>query len=173
MIFLIFIFTTALFAQGSNDTINKIVEPKLSIDDGDGIMLSYAPSNMVMTNKFFGLKERLNSQHWQGYQGTARVAEPTFFEIAGFTEEAAKAGKYQSIRQNVFWTGTGLAILGALIGSIQFVKNDRKWSWNSEVIGVSLLGVGLAVDAVWLLSPPNRYSPGMALDAAGKYNQRE
>lgn len=177
VIFLMLVLVTTSFSQEKNILVKSLVaqdnEPKLLIDDGDGMMMGYADANLVMTNKYFGLKERLNSKRWQGYHGLARISESRFFETAGFVREANNATRYQSIRQGVFWTGTGLAILGVLIGSIQFIKNEHQWQWDSQALGIGLFVTGLGVDAVWYFSPPNRYSMGTALNAANKYNQRK
>ncbi len=183
MIFLLLVFITAS-AQESKGLIGETVtektsRAKLQIDDGEGMMMSYAEANMVIANKFFGLKDRLNSRRWRGYNGITRVSEPRFFEIAGFPEEARFAMRYQSIRQGVFWTGTGLAFLGVLISSIQLLKdrdenNDEwVWKWKNQVFGIGLFTTGLAVDGVWFFSPSNRYSLRTALNAADKYNKRE
>lgn len=181
VILLLFIIITTSFTQVKNKMGKSLVvqenEPRLLVDDGDGMMMGYADANLVMTNKFFGLKERLNSKRWQGYFGLRKMSEPRFFETAGFVHEANNAARYQSIRQGVFWTGTGLAFLGVLISSIQFLKdkedNTWKWKWENQVFGIGLFTAGLAVDAIWYYSPPNRYTLGTALNAANKYNQRE
>jgi len=184
VIFLLLVLVTPFYTQENKNILAKSLsvqgsEPKLLIDDGDGMMMGYADANLVMTNKFFGLKERLNSKRWQGYHGLTRMSESRFFETAGFMQEARIATQYQSIRQGVFWTGTGLAFLGVLIGSIQLIKdkdkndNTWKWNWNTQAFGIGLFVTGLAVDAIWYFSPPNRYTLGTALNAANTYNQRE
>jgi hypothetical protein len=177
LIFFMLVLVATLFGQENYMLAKNLevleCEQKLFVDDGDGMMMGYADANLVMTNKYFGLKERLNSKRWQGYYGLKRISESRFFETAGFVLEANNAIRYQSIRQGVFWTGTGLAILGVLIGSIQFIKNEHQWQWGSQAFGIGLFTAGLAVDAIWFFSPPNRFSLGTALNAANKYNKRE
>lgn len=185
--FLMLVLVTISFAQEKNILAKSSValntalntEQKLFVDDGDGMMMGYADANLVMTNKYFGLKERLNSKRWQGYHGLTRISESRFFETAGFVLEANNATRYQSIRKGVFWTGTGLAFLGVLISSIQLLKdraennNEWVWKWENQVFGIGLFTTGLAVDGVWFFSPPNRNTLGLALIAANKYNKRE
>jgi len=169
-------FISLLLAQESNNTMpeiisSKVVEPRLLVDDGESMMMSYADANLMMTNKFFRLKERLNSRRWQGYQGNIKVNEPKFFEIAGFTQEAKLAAKYQTIRQSVFWSGAGMAFLGVLIISTKTRKNDNKWHFPA--LGIGLFTAGIGLEAFWYLAPPNHNTIGKALAAAAKYNLRE
>ena len=169
------IFFSLLIAQESGVITPKVsspdlAEPRLLVDDGEGLMMSYADANLVMTNKFFGLKERLNSRRWRGYQGNVPISESKFFGLAGFAQEAKMAARYQTIRQSVFWTGTGIAALGLLIGATQ-AKNDNKWHVSG--LGIGLFATGISLDLIWYLAPPNQNKLSTALAAANKYNQRE
>uniref|UniRef100_A0A7C6EEH9 Uncharacterized protein n=1 Tax=candidate division WOR-3 bacterium TaxID=2052148 RepID=A0A7C6EEH9_UNCW3 len=168
LIFCLFALAGVLFAQTSNPQPN---EPHLLVDDGESMMMSYADANLIMTNKYFGLKERLNSRRWQGYQGNIKVAEPKFFEIAGFNEEAKLAAKYQIVRQTVFWSGAGMIFLGGLITVTKTKKNDNKWQFPA--VGIGLLATGIGLDAIWYFAPPNHYPLSKALAAATKYNKKE
>jgi len=168
------VFSGLLTAQESNDTVPKVTvstatEPRLFVDDGEGMMTSYAEANMVMTDKFLGLKERLNSRRWLGYQGNTKLSEQAFFEVAGFNQEAKLAAHYQTIRQSVFWTGTSMAILGLLIG---VTKTDYSKK-HVPPVAIGLFATGVGLDIIWALAPPNHNTLSAALRATNKYNKRE
>jgi hypothetical protein len=166
-----------LAAQENNDTIPKATnsttaEPRLLVDDGEGLMLSYADANMVMTDRFLGLKERLNSHRWLGYQGNTELSEQVYFEVAGFNQEAKLAGHYQTIRRSVVLTGTSLSIIGLLIGVF---KTPRESNWYKKIppVGIGLFATGIGLDIIWALAPRNYNTLGTALRAANNYNQKE
>ncbi|MEO0115335.1 MAG: hypothetical protein ABIK93_07640 [candidate division WOR-3 bacterium] len=158
-----------LLAQVANETIPKVIEPKLLVDDGESVMASYGDANLIMTNKYFKLKERLNSRRWQGYQGNIKISESRFFEVAGFNQEAKMAGRYQTVRRSVFWSGTGMIVLGGLITTVEVVRQGN--SWHFPPVGIGLLVTGIGLEALWYFAPPNNYSLAKALAAADKYNQ--
>lgn len=163
-----------LGAQESFDTIPKTVvsttnEPRLLVDDGEGMMMSYADANMMVTDRFLGLKERLNSRRWLGFQGNAQLSEQVFFEVAGFNQEAKSAAHYQTIRRGVILTGTSLSIIGLLIGVIKTDFNKK----YAPPVGIGLFATGVGLDIIWALAPRNQNTLGTALRAANNYNKRE
>jgi len=163
-----------MIAQESYDTIPKAVistttEPHLLVDDGDGMMMSYADANLLMTDKFLGLKERLNSRRWLGYQGNTELSEPVFFEVAGYNQEAKLAAQYQTIRRGVVLTGTSLSFLGLLIGVIKTDYSNKK----IPPVSIGLFAAGIGLDIIWALAPRNHNTVGTALRAANTYNKRE
>ncbi|MDH5185664.1 MAG: hypothetical protein OEZ20_00905 [candidate division WOR-3 bacterium] len=145
---------------------------QLYVDDGEGMIQSYSEANTIITNKFFGLKERLNSRRWHGYQGNRRLSEPAFFELAGFGYEAKMAKRYQTIRNSVGWTGAGMIFLGLLIGVTQ-TKKDEEGKWHIPVFGIGLTATGIVLDALWYFAPPNYNQLRTALAAVSTYNQRK
>lgn len=167
----LFIITGLALTQETPLPNHRNVELKLMIDDGENMILSYADANLMMRNKYFRIKDRLNSHRWQGYQGNIRVSEPKFFEIAGFIAEAKLAGRYQTIRQSVFWTGTGMSFLGILITITGAKKNNNRWHFPAA--GVGLLVTGISLDVLWYFAPPNHHPLSKALAAANQYNLRE
>jgi len=163
-----------LAAQENYETIQKATIPtttetRLSVDDGEGMMMSYADANMMVTDRFLGLKERLNSRRWLGYQGNTKLSEQVFFEVAGFNQEAKSSANYQTIRRSVILTGTSLAIIGLLIG---VVKTDFNKKYVPPV-GIGLFATGVGLDIIWALAPRNQNTLSTALRAANNYNKRE
>jgi hypothetical protein len=171
------LFIGLLAAQENYDTIPKATistatETRLSVDDGEGMMMSYADANMMVTDRFLGLKERLNSRRWLGYQGNTKLSEQLFFEVAGFNQEAKSAAQYQTISRSVVLTGTSLSILGLLIGVIKTPKNEN-WYKKIPPVGIGLFATGVGLDIIWALAPRNQNTLSTALRAANNYNKRE
>jgi hypothetical protein len=170
------VFIGSLAAQENNaipnGPISTPTETRLLVDDGDGMMLSYADANMMVTDRFLGLKERLNSRRWLGYQGNTKLSEQVFFEVAGFNQEAKSAVQYQTIRRSVILTGTSLSIIGLLIGVIKTEKSED-WYKKISPVGIGLFATGVGLDIIWALAPRNQNPLGTALRAANNYNKRE
>ena len=168
------VFIGLMAAQETYDTIPKkvistTIESRLFVDDGEGIMMSYADANMMIGDRFLGLKERMNSRRWLGYQGNTKLSEQVFFEVAGFNQEAKLAAHYQTIRQSVVLTGTSLSFLGLLIGVVKTDYSKKK----IPPVGIGLFATGVGLDIIWALAPRNHNTLGSALRAATNYNKRE
>ncbi len=155
----VYLFANTSISDLSPEEAREFFYSKLSYDTRSGFIGGLGE---------YGTFSATNYKYWIPYKGTEKIREHTFFEIAGYYDEATKARSYEKARSYAIWGGLA-AVLGGLIIS---GMNDFDDSPGSNFGLILALGGSVSVSIGASMYTSNRYPSNIADMVADDYNSR-
>ncbi len=153
------LFAESIEQQLTSEQLREFNYSKLSFDTQSGSFGSLSQYGSFSTS---------NYKYWIPFEGTEKISEPLFFEIAGYEKEALAAQKYEKTRDALFWSGLITSAAGFLISISADYYDDARYTTGMVI---ACIGAGATAGGFGMMIS-NKYPSNIAEMAASDYNTR-